>query len=126
MGSPFSGLRSPTRWTQISREFPHGSHYLEVTKRLFAVVMLAVNDGVRELDVRYMPLLGMNGRPNASKRTLKITCRHIVRKHLTVTFDATGVQIGDNYIPINKEGGVMRLVHALVDEVERTWNGHGR
>jgi len=86
-----------------------------------------VNDAVRELEVRYTPRLALNGRADASTRSLTFTCHHVVRKNLPVKFEEKGVQIGgDNYIILDNEGGVLRLINALLDEVEGSWNSYGR
>jgi hypothetical protein len=126
MGSPFNFVNDPTRWRDINREFPFGAHELWVAQRLFAIAVLHVNDGFLDLDLRNRPSLSLKGRPTAANRYLTITSRNIVRKSLRVQFDETGVLIGENYVILNDEGGVMRLVNALVDEAERVWNSQGR
>src|SRR5689334_18004051 len=113
MASPFAKVRAPDRWTIIYRDYPHGAHSLDVVQRLFAVVLFHVNDAAREADIRCIPKLVLNGKPQAVRRVLTTMCRNVVRKRLDVTFDSTGVLIGEEYITLNNEGGVPRLFNAL-------------
>jgi hypothetical protein len=126
MASPFSKVRDPDRWTQIETEFPKGCHWLHSVERCFALVLFAVNDGCRELDVRRVPKLELTGRQKALKRFLSVSVRHVVQKRIPVTFDATGCLIGENYICLDSEGAVTRLAHTLLDIIEKTWNSNGR
>lgn len=127
MASPFNVLRySPTRWTQIEKEFPKGAHWLHSVERMFAVVLFNVNDGCRDLNVRYIPSLTLNGRQRAVARSLSVTARNVVRKRLTVKFDEKGCLIGESYICLDSEGAVTRLARALLDIVEKAWNSYGR
>lgn len=126
MGSPFNSVNDPTRWRDINREFPFGAHEMWVAQRLFAVVVLHVNDGTLELNLRNRPSLTLKGKATAANRFLTITSRNIVRRSLRVQFDDTGVLIGQTYVVLNNEGGVARLATALVAEAEKVWNHHGR
>lgn len=57
MGSPFSPLRSPTRWRNITREYPFGAHYQRVAERLFALIMFDINEFMFDLNLRISPRL---------------------------------------------------------------------
>ncbi len=97
-----------------------------MVERLFALLIIYVNDAIHDLAVRVSPRLALNGRAKAKRRSLAISSGGVVRKRLAVEFDATGVLIGDRYIVLNDEDGVIRLVNALLDAAERVWNAQGR
>jgi hypothetical protein len=94
--------------------------------RVFTHLLFEVNDAVRTLDIRCIPKLVLNGRPNALARTLSAMCRGVATKSIKVEFDNTGVLLGDDYIIMNNDGGIARLFNALLNYSERTWNSYGR
>lgn len=126
MTSPFEPLRSPTRWRNVTREYPFGAHYQRVAERLFALIMFDINDFVLDLDLRTSPRLALIGRAKAQKRGLTVSFGGVVLKRLPVKLDETGVLIGERYLILNDEGGVMRLVNAITDVAEAAWNRQGR
>lgn len=126
MGNLFSPLRDPTRWRAISREYPFGAHYQRVVERLCALIIFDVNDFVLDLDLRTSPRLALTGRTGTKKRKLTVSCSGVVMKRVPIEFDETGILIGERYLILNDEGGVMRLANALVDCAEAVWNRQGR
>lgn len=52
--------------------------------------------------------------------------RQRLSKRLPVELDETGVLMGERYLILNDEGGVMRLVNAITDAAEAAWNRQGR
>lgn len=126
MESPFNSARHPDRVHDIKCLYPFGAHEQWIAERLFATILPRVNDFVLELPLRISPRLALNGRAMGRNRSLTVSSGGVVRKRLTIRFDDRGVLIGENYIALNGEGGVTRLVNALVDEVERVWNRQGR
>ena len=124
--SPFFNVRDPARWTQLESEFLYGAHHLHVAERMLSVVLFFVNDACRDLDIRYVPKLALNGRAMSVTRSLTATSRNVVMKRLTVKLEPTGVLIGEEYICLDSEGAVTRLAHALLDIIEKTWNSNGR
>lgn len=123
---PLSPLRSPTRWRNITREYPFGAHYQRVAERLFALIMFDINDFVLGLDLGITPHLALTGRAKARKRSLTVSFSGVVLKRVRVELDETGVLIGKRYLILNDEGGVMRLVNAITDAAEAAWNRQGR
>lgn len=126
MGSPFSSARAPDRWVDIKRLYPRGAFEQWMVERLFALLIIYANDAIHDLGVRVSPRLALNGRAKAKRRSLAISSGGVVRKRLAVEFDAAGVLIGDRYIVLDDENGVMRLVNGLLDDAERVWNAQGR
>lgn len=126
MGSPFSAARAPDRWVDIKRLYPWGAFEQWMVERLFALLIIYVNDAIDDLGVRDSPRLALNGRARAKRRSLAISSGGVVRKRLTVEFDAEGVRLGDHYVVLDDEHGVIRLVNELLDAAERVWNATGR
>lgn len=126
MGSPFNVARVPERWVDIKRLYPWGAFEQWMVERLFALLIIYVNDAIYDLNVRVSPRLALNGRAKAKKRSLTISSGGVVRKRFVVEFGETGVLIGDEYVILDDEEGVMRLINALVDSAERVWNAQGR
>lgn len=126
MPSPFDLLRSPDRYRHLKHQFCQGCHWRHAVEHLLAVVIVQLNDAISDLEVRYTPRLALLGRAGATNRTLSVHHRHIVRKRTTIKIGETDLRIGDEIIPLNDEGGVLRLVYFLLDFSEGFWNSHGR
>lgn len=88
--------------------------------------MFDINEFVLDLDLRTSPRLALTGRAKAKKRGLTVSFSGVVLKRLPVELDETGVLIGERYLVLNDEGGVMRLVNAITDAAEAAWNRQGR
>ena len=126
MPNPFDPLRSPDCYRNLKYQFSQGCHWRHAVERLLAVTIVQLNDALSELEVRYSPRLALHGRAGATSRTLSVHHRHNVRKRTTVKIGETDLQIGDEIIPLNDDGGVLRLVNFLLDFSEGFWNSHGR
>lgn len=126
MGSPFSPARVLDRVADIKHLYQFGAHEQWIAEYMFAIILIRVNDFISDLPLRISPRLTLNGKALGKNRSLVIISGGVVRRRLAVRFDDRGVLIGENYVLLNGEAAVVRLVNALVDEVERVWNALGR
>lgn len=125
MSKVFEPLRSPTRFQNIFRQYPFGSHWKHACQNLTVLTVLKLNDLlIDDVDIRHSPRLSLSQvKGDRCVLTLSLAKR---RKRVPITLRENSIFLGDDPIFLGNPDGPMQLVNALIGVIENFWNSDGR